>query len=263
MKQSNRSAHRTITGLPSPRWLSNTIMLTGALIATGCGSELGSDSAARGGRDGDGGCGVGVARAALSTPWNGLSPEVLANFRLFLDFSSSTYDQDPSLQYEMRRGIDIGMRLWQSVLPALRYRWVESRAEANLPIIFGNYQSQAARSTTNCPGGDVFTACAVRPQSGGLPANAAIWFNDAGKSVEPGNIPPFTFDQYTFVSRDRLITGYIPATYPPAGYRRNDPLTAGYIVGQYGERALGESEVELRGPGATTPPASSAAALPK
>ncbi|HEX6276588.1 MAG TPA: hypothetical protein VFZ53_26280, partial [Polyangiaceae bacterium] len=238
MKRSHRSAPRTITKAPSPRWLSNTLVLAGALGVAGCGSDFGGDSADSGGREG--GCGVGVSREALTTPSGGLSPAVLSDIRMYLDFSNSTYDQDPSLQNEMRRGIDLGMRLWQSVLPALRYRWVESRAQANLPLVFANYQSEAARDATNCPGATVFLACAVLPVSNALPANAAIWFNDGGKPIGPGHYPPFAFDRYTFASRERLFSSYIPATYPPVGYQRN--VSAGNTVGHYDELELGGSE---------------------
>jgi alpha-tubulin suppressor-like RCC1 family protein len=179
-----------------------------------------------------------------------MTPAALADFRLYLDFSASTYKDHDTEKNEVFRGIELGLRMWQSVLPGLRYRWVSSPAEANLKLIFADYRLPASRQPTECPPSTsdplaYWTGCGTPHAAGVLPPGAAIWFNDRGKAVGGANIPPFSFDRFSFISRNELLRGYMPATVPPVGYTRN-PANPGHHNGLFSLSELyGSDDVSM------------------
>jgi alpha-tubulin suppressor-like RCC1 family protein len=126
------------------------------------------------------------------------------DMRIFLEFVPGPgYYAHPEEQEKMRRGVELGLRMWQSVLPGITYRWVYSPEEANFTITFGDYTTSSPFNlTSECPAGK-FTGCAV---------GSHIWMNDGGKL-------DFVFEEVDNISRDDIYRGYVPATFPPRNYQ--------------------------------------------
>jgi hypothetical protein len=137
----------------------------------------------------------------------GLDDATLADMRGYLDFSVSGYKNDPAAQLEMKRGVEMGIRMWQTVLPKLRFHWVDAPGAANLLVKFADYTTDAATQETECPGAS-FTGCATLGNvlSDGV---SKMWFNDAGGEDK------FSFTATTFISRQDIFSGYEPVTLPP------------------------------------------------
>lgn len=81
---------------------------------------------------------IGKARAALS------------DLRVFLDFDEdpATFAAWPLDKFgreipvdQIARAVRLGLALWASVLPDMRFRFVQKEADANLLVRFGNYQT--------------------------------------------------------------------------------------------------------------------------
>src|SRR5690349_9132398 len=75
-----------------------------------------------------------------------ISARDLNDFRVYLDFQpSSGYYGNASRQDEMRAGLTLMFKMWQSVLPDLHFRWVYAPEDANFTMHFANYTTYASR----------------------------------------------------------------------------------------------------------------------
>jgi hypothetical protein len=101
-----------------------------------------------------GGSGAPAARTAASGGGGarsdiGLARAALSDLRVFVDFDDdpSTFASWPVDKFgrrlpaaEIARGIRLGLLLWASVLPDMRFRLVQRETEANLIVRFGPYR---------------------------------------------------------------------------------------------------------------------------
>jgi alpha-tubulin suppressor-like RCC1 family protein len=139
----------------------------------------------------------------------------LENFKVFIDFTANSgYLGHPDKQDEARRGLAMGFKMWQSVIPDLQIRWVNSAADANFTISFGSYTTADAIKNTACSNFVGWSGCGDATH---------VWVNDAGSM-------PFDYDIHTFIDRKTVYDSYVPATYPPKDYvsQDNPGVTTGY-----------------------------------
>lgn len=130
--------------------------------------------------------------------------------------ASSGYNGHPDQQDEVRRGLDMGFRMWQTIIPDLQVRWTNDPAAATVKIIFGDFRTVSPTPNSICAGQLGWSGC----EDGNT-----LWMND-------GSNMPFDYDAHTFIDRKSVYEGYLPATYPPMSYNSaEDPgFTTGYFT---------------------------------
>ncbi len=161
-----------------------------------------------------------------------LNATALKDIRLYADFTTYLNSNSPAKQAELIRGMDLGMKMWQSILPQLNYQWVSDASLANVKLRFGSFINQPCSGVPSPLG---WTACSFFPDANGnIPANAVIYFNENDPKYQ--GRPTFDFDLFTNVLRQEAYASYIPATRPPELYGSDDGtghfVNPGFITGR-------------------------------
>lgn len=178
-----------------------------------------------------------------------LNDAALRDIRIYISFGdNSGYANDFPLQDDFTRAARLAMQMWEGVFPAMRVKFVDDIALANVIFDVDNHGYTAVReciipisnptgrgfdAATN-PGG--WIGCSLAPNNLGYinrdenePYNyATIYFNTKGQ-------PNFRFDPYTYESRQAMWSSYQPATFPPINYNDGSGINGnlGWVNGRF------------------------------
>jgi alpha-tubulin suppressor-like RCC1 family protein len=135
------------------------------------------------------------------------------DLKIQVDFNTSIYTEYTStaLQQDFLKGLDFGLKMWQSILPNMHYRIVTSGANFTVRFMEQKLCTYSTDPHTACYPGADFILVHPRP-----------------------NTHEMQFGAFTSLSRDDALDKYEPATSPPYGY--GDPKLDngnGYTGGRF------------------------------
>jgi alpha-tubulin suppressor-like RCC1 family protein len=156
----------------------------------------------------------------LSTATWALNPiltiQTLQDLRLFITFKPSTSSwldgYDAAGQADFKLGIEMGLKMWQSILPDLHYRWVDNGLSANITFdVNGDASAYNWAPAATWAGS---TSCTI------------YYFPHSGTHNEQ-------YGAFTGLSRDAAFTKFEPATWPPYQYGNPTYGSAGWQFGRW------------------------------